>query len=241
MSGPRQFIGVLAARGALLAVLCSAAWGVAAQDTAPTFDRVSFSVSASREVDNDTLVAVMYAQREGQNAAPLADAVNEAVTSAVARAKQVRGVKVQTLGYRQNPVYRNQIVTAWRVQQSIRLESRDPAALSGLIAELQSGLAVESVEYTISPEARSEVENALISNAMAAYQQRAKLIASELGRATFRLVAMDVSTSSQGPSPLRMRATAMVSDAPKVSSPTLDPGVQEVTVQVNATIELELN
>lgn len=227
-------------RAAILVSLTAAASASAAHDTAVTFDRISFSVSATQEVNNDTLVAVMYSRREGQNAPALADAVNKAISAAVTRAKQVPGVKVQTLNYRQDPVYRNQTLDGWRVQQSMRLESRDAAALSELIGELQSELAVESVQYTISPQALGEVENGLIAQAMAAYQQRAKLIARELGNTDFRLVAMDVSTSQRGPAPVHMRALAMASDSAKVASPTLDAGVQDVTVNVNATIELEV-
>lgn len=230
-----------AASAAALAFLTSAAWPAQAHDTAVTFDRISFTVSATREVANDTLVAVMYAQREGQDAAALADAVNRTVTAALARARQVQAVEVSTLDYRQSPVYRNQSVSGWRVHQSIRLESRDAAALGALIGELQGELSIQSVHYTVSEQARAAVEDELIGEAMAAYQRRAGLIAGALGRASFRLVAMDVSTPPRGPSPLHVRASAMASEAGGVAPPSLDPGVQDVTVQVNATIELELN
>ena len=150
-------------------MLSSAAWAAAAHEDGVTFDRISFSVSATQEVENDTLVAVMYAHREGQDAAALADAVNKAITDALTRTRQVPAVKVQTLNYRQSPVYRNQIVSGWRVRQSIRLESRDAAVLSELIGELQSTLSIESVSYTVSEEARRAVEDGLIASAMAAF------------------------------------------------------------------------
>ncbi|MDX1434201.1 MAG: SIMPL domain-containing protein [Gammaproteobacteria bacterium] len=241
MSRRETFEGRGALGAAALALLASALTPAAAHDPAVTFDRVSFSVSASREVANDTLVGVMYAQREGEDAATLADAVNQAVTGALARAREVPAVQASTLDYRQSPVYRNQRVSGWRVYQSIRLESRDADALGALIGELQSELALQSVHYSVSGEARAAVEDELIAEAMAAYQRRAALVAAELGRASFRLVAMDVSTPHQGPTPLAMRATAMASEAGGVAAPSLEAGVQDVTVQVNATIELEVN
>ena len=53
-----------------------------ADETPLTYDRVRLSGTASSEVANDTLVAVLYAQREGQDAAPLAGEVNAAVSTA---------------------------------------------------------------------------------------------------------------------------------------------------------------
>ena len=50
---------------------------VAAADDKPlTYDRISLQAGASAEVGNDILVAVLFAQREGDNAQELAAEVN---------------------------------------------------------------------------------------------------------------------------------------------------------------------
>ena len=118
----------------LLLPVCQLAW---ADEQPLTYDRISLSASASVQVENDTLVAVLYAQREGRDPAKLADEVNQHVRWAVDQAKQAAGITLKTLDYHTSPVYRDGKLSAWRVRQSIRLESTDSAQLSTLIGALQ--------------------------------------------------------------------------------------------------------
>jgi predicted secreted protein len=213
----------------------------AAHEATPTYDRVNFRVSAMKEVDNDTLVVVMYHERNGQHPTSMADDVNRTIAWAVELARKTSGIKVQTLQYRQEPVYRNQSISSWRVRQSIRLESNDVTALSRLVGELQERLSVASLRYAISPKVRQEVEDELITLALGRFGRRGKLIADELGRSDYRIVAMDVSTSGVSPAPVRMRALSTMAESSRVTAPTLEPGVQSITVQVSGTIELEVS
>lgn len=202
-----------------------------------SYDRINFQVSAEAEVANDTLIAVMYSERSGQKASRIADEVNRDISWAVDLARQSDSVKVQTLHYRQDPLYSNQSIRGWRVRQSIRLESREPEALSTLIGELQQHLSIASLRYTVSPARRDEVESRLISEAMNRFRSRGEQIKAELGRTDYRIVNINVNTSGHSLAPVRMRATAMM-DEGAVSAPTIEPGVQTVSVQVSGTIEL---
>lgn len=212
----------------------------AAHEVAPTYDRINFGVSASKEVANDTLVAIMYLERSGQQPSAMADDVNRTVAWAVELAKKNRAVKVQTLEYRQEPQYRNQSVVGWKIRQSIRLESTDHKALSMLIGELQERLSVASMHYSISPDTRMEVENQLIAEALDRFAGRGKLIAGEMGRPDYRVVVIDVVTSDSSPVPVRTRAVSTFAESSSVAPPTLEAGVATVTVQVSGTIELEI-
>ncbi len=212
----------------------------AAHEAAPTYDRINFGVSASKEVANDTLVAIMYLERSGQQPSAMADDVNRTVAWAVELAKKNRAVKVQTLEYRQEPQYRNQAVVGWKIRQSIRLESTDHKALSMLIGELQERLSVASMHYSVSPDTRMEVENQLIAEALDRFARRGKLIAEEMGRPDYRVVVIDVVTSDSSPVPVRMRAVSTFAESGSVAPPTLEAGVATVTVQVSGTIELEI-
>ena len=141
--------------------------------------------------------------------------------------------------YQQNPLYQNQTVSGWRVRQSIRLESTDVTALSTLVGELQKRLAVASLRYLVSPDSRREVENALIAEALGRFKRRGKLISAELERPDYRIVNIDVITS--GAAPMRRRgAVAAMAEISSVAAPTLEPGVQSVTVQVTGSIELKV-
>jgi len=220
-------------------VLATGGTSLAWADEAPsTYDRIQLSASATGEVDNDPLVAVLYEQREGKDPVALADQVSRAVTVALKRAKKEPDIRVQTLDYRTTPVYSKQVMTGWRVRQSIRLEGRDAARMSQLISELQSQLQVESVGYQISPQARSGAEDRLIQEAIGAFSRRAKLVSLGLSRPGYRLVEMSIHTQDQvGPRPLAMRAMAAdMAPAP----PSLEPGTHEVRVEVSGTVELKV-
>ena len=206
-------------------VLASAA--VAEEDKPLTYDRVSLSAAAESEVPNDLLTAVLFAQREGSEASRLAQEVNRAIDWGVEEAKKVPQVKVRTLEYRTHPVYNKQTLSGWRVRQSIRLESADASLLSELVGRLQKRLAVDSIAYKLSPERRRQAENELIERALAAFTERAKLIAKQLWRPEYRLVKVDVNTGGTVPRPVYRSATmAMRADA--APSPAIEPGTQTV-------------
>ena len=224
-----------------LALLTLAAPPVAstAADEPLTYDRVSLAYGASREVENDTLVAVLYAQREGGDAARLADEVNKVMTKALERAKQVEGVKVQTLEYHTSPIYQQQNIAGWRVSQSLRLESQDAGRLGRLVGDLQKELAVQSVSYTVSPAQRRTAEDALIGEAVQGFEKRATLLAAQLGRSGYRIVSLEVDTGGGAvprPAMLQARGMAMVAEA---APPALEAGTQTLAVTVRGTVELQ--
>ncbi len=200
-----------------------------------TYDRINLAVSAGEEIDNDTLSATLFAQQEGKDPAELGRRVNNAIKQAVESAKQHAGIKVQTLDYQTTPIYRNNTLTAWRVRQSIRLESRDAALIARLIGELQAGLSVGSISYDVSPEQRQQLEMGLISQAIQLFRERASLISKAMGHSDYRLVQMDINTGGIAPRPYPMRALAMKAE----SAPTLEAGTQRLEVHINGTIELK--
>ncbi|MCU7886433.1 MAG: SIMPL domain-containing protein [Candidatus Thiodiazotropha sp. (ex Lucinoma annulata)] len=210
-----------------------------ATEQKPHYDRINLSAQAAIEVDNDTLIAVMYAQKEGNDLALLTDSVNQLVTEGVDKAKRSAGIKVQTLSYQTSPVYQQQRLTGWRVRQSIRLESLQSDKLSTLIGELQSSLALESLSYAISPAQRQKVEESLMLQAIDEFQRRADLVTKQLERSQYRLVEMVIQTSDKSIQPMRMRANMMALEGASVA-PTLQAGSQNVRVEINGIIELQL-
>jgi predicted secreted protein len=147
-------------------------------------------------------------------------------------------VKVQTTQYNTSPVYTKNVVTAWRARQAIRLESTDSDAISELIGELQERLSIGSIDYTVSKAARDAIENTLTAEALAQFKQRAELIARELGRKSYRIVQLHVSTQGGQPQPIAYAARGMVAMEAAVA-PAIEAGVQTVTVHVSGTIEID--
>lgn len=221
----------------LLCLIHSSTW---AGDTPLTYDRIHLSATANEEVDNDTLSAVLYHQLEGEKAEVLADKVNKTIGWGVKQAKAVSGIKVQTLDYQTNPIYRKQRLTGWRVRQSIRLESLEWGKLSTLIGELQKRLSLQHIGYTVSTQRRKETEERLITQAIEAFSQRANLITNALGRSKYRLVEMRVGGGGLPPIQRDARPRLMMMEA-KVAAPTLEPGSRTISVNASGTIELQLD
>ncbi|RLA32358.1 MAG: hypothetical protein DRR03_08730 [Gammaproteobacteria bacterium] len=221
----------------LIILIMLSSYPAYSDDKPLTYDRVRLNGTASSEVANDTLVAQLYVQREGQEAAPLAAEVNAAIAWGLEQAGAVNGVKAQTLGYQTQPIYQNKRLSGWRVRQSLRLESREPDRLAKLIGSLQARLAVQSVGYEVSPARQRKAQDALIVEAIAAFRARAELVRNELGAAGYRLVELNVNSGGPGPRP-RQAMAAMEMRAAS-APPALEPGTRDISVTVNGIIELE--
>ncbi|MET0118353.1 MAG: SIMPL domain-containing protein [Sedimenticola sp.] len=226
---------------AILALLASTTlWA----DTAPlTYDRINLSVSAGQEMENDTLIAILYVQREGREAAKPAREVNTAISRAIGKAKLVPGIKSSTLDYSTSPIYSKSSsfsgnkITGWRVRQSLRLESKDTTALSNLLGKLQEELALSNIQYTVSPEKREEAQQRLIAEAIGKFKRRATLVSGELDTDDYRLVNMNINTSGVSPRHFPVRAMAM--EMKSAPPPALEAGTQRIEVSVSGTIELK--
>jgi len=209
-----------------------------AHSDTPQYNRVSLNESAQTEVDNDLLVAVLFAHAEGRDAAMPADEVNRMMDWAVNMAKSHPEVKVQTLGYHSNAIYNKSTIRGWRVNQSLRLESRDSRLLGDLIAKLQEQLKVQSIGYQVSDEQRRKYLDELTAEALARFQDRATHIAKSLGRNAYRVVRLNINDSRQTPMPVA-RGMMMEASADRGVAPArIEAGTQQMTISVNGEIEL---
>lgn len=205
----------------------------------PVYDRVDLSASAERQVGNDIMVAVVYAEVEANSQARAADDVNQAIRFAADRARATPGVAVETQRYTTRPVYANdRRIVGWVARQSLRLESTDAEALSTLLGELQTRVAIESLRSSLSKAARDAVEDEIIAEALAQFRRRAGMIAADFGREGYRLVHLNVGSYAAIPVDARMEASFARAAAADVAAPAVEAGVQTVTVSVNGTIEL---
>jgi predicted secreted protein len=207
-------------------------------------DRVNLAVSATDDIANDLTIAVLYVEREGQNQSKVAAEINETMAWALAEAKAVKGLKLQTQQYSTYPVYGQDstVISGWRARQSLRLESADAATLGELMSRLQARLAVESVGFGVSRAKRETVEASLTSEALARFQTRATRIAKDLGRPGYRIMQLDVSGTGGMPGPVhypRMMAMAEGAMAAARAPAQMETGEQAMTVTVTGTIQLE--
>jgi len=225
-------------RNALLLFSCLCINNVWAHDNETHYDRIHLSVSASAQLENDTMVATVYAEEEGGQAAELSKIVNKRIRWGLDLVKKHPEIKHQTNTYSSNPIYSNNKIKGWRVSQSLRLESQDMALMSDVLGKLQSDLALQSMQFTVSPDSKNQQDEKLIDKALEAFEKRAQQVVKKLGRKNYKIVDINISTSgTRGIRPqYQMRAKVMDS---MESAPVISAGEQMVSVTVSGNIELE--
>ncbi|MFW2371903.1 MAG: SIMPL domain-containing protein [Gammaproteobacteria bacterium] len=209
-----------------------------AHDIETHYDRIHLSVSATAQVENDTMVATVYAIEEGSDAAELSTTVNKRIRQGLDRVKKHPEIKHQTNSYITNPVYSNNKIKGWRVSQSLRLESQDMTIMSDVLGKLQRELALQSIQFTISPDSKNKQDEKLIDKALESFANRAQQVVKKLGRKNYKIVDINISTSGTGGVPPQYQMRAMAMDMVE-SKPAISAGEQMVSVTVNGNIELE--
>jgi len=219
-------------------MVMAGAAGTAAADGEDPLRRVSFAVESGQDVANDWLRASLAVTDEDPDPAALADRINETMEWALARAKREKRVKVQSGGYATHPVYEDRRIRRWRASQQLWVEGADFDAATALLGELQSRLQLQSLDFSVSPEQRRKVEDALIEEALGAFKARAELVRRNLGAAGYEIVQLGISTPGGAPPPRPMMMRAMA-ESKSAAPPAVEAGTSRVAVGVNATIELE--
>lgn len=207
-----------------------------AHETTDHYDRVHLSASAQTQIENDTVIATLYAQDEGSDAVQLANLVNKRINEAVELVRQHDTIKLQTDNYSTSPVYHNNKITGWRVRQGIRLESKDMTTMSGVIGQLQQTLALGGMSFAVSPGLKNSTDDELIGEALKVFENRAKNITQQLGRKNYKIVDINVSTSANHFARRNYEVAAM---AVKAAAPSIEGGEQTLQVTISGQIELE--
>jgi predicted secreted protein len=210
-----------------------------AQADAPQkdYDLISLQADASREVDNDQALAVLSAEARGDNPAALAELVNKKMALALKLAKGVPAVRPRSGSYRTTPTYKSGRVDGWLVSQELRLESNDVPALAKLVGELQEALIVQGMQLRLSPATRRSTEEALVNEAIAAFQSRAEIVRKAMKASRYRVRTLNIGTSGGGIAVpfARSEVRSMSSAATPVA---VEAGTSVVQVIASGTIEL---
>lgn len=220
-------------RTSLAAALFAAILAAAGAEAGPLID---LSAEASLPAANDLVRATLYSEASGANPAELARRVNGEIAEALKLARGKPGIKVQSGAQATYPVYgQGQKIDGWRMRSEIVLESKDPAAVSALIGQLQARrLAVGGVQLLPSPETRRQVGDEAIREAIRAFEQRAALVAGQFGKA-WKIRQLSIGQGG-GPQPLPrgVRAAMLAEAAPM----PLESGESLVSANVSGQIEL---
>jgi predicted secreted protein len=199
-------------------------------------DLVTLQAEASREFENDQLVAVLAIELSGSDPQPLAEKLNRQMHDVLQLVHDYPAVKGRSGNYQTQPRYNKERIEGWVVSQELRLESRDFAAASKLIGQLQKTMLVQSMGVRLSPEARRAAEASLIAEAIAAFQSRAELVARSMKAPGYRMRSMNIGTGG-GFEPRPMMS--MAARAEKAAPVSVEGGSSRVQVTVSGSVQLK--
>jgi predicted secreted protein len=220
----------------MLLWLCS--WSVTVwADEQPRYNQVRLQAERSESVSNDTMHVTLSTYGEMKDAGMLAEKINGDMEWALAAAKGFEGVKVSTGSYQTWPVRRDNVMKGWRAQQELMLESRDMTELSRLTGRLQEKLQIKTMNFTVSDERRTAVENRLITAALDAFRERAGIVEGKLQANGYRIVDINIGTSAQRP-PIVYQARMAAAPMESASPVAVEGGESDVQVTISGTIEL---
>jgi predicted secreted protein len=223
-----------------LAVLPAYAQDIAV--TVPMGPSVAVTGTASTKVQNDRMSATLLIEAEHAIASNAANEVNARMAKVLERAKALPGLEVKSAGYSTWQTWEKGRPSRWKVMQSVSLTSGDFAALAALVGKLQDedGALVGAIGFTVAPETRRKAEDALMGEAIRAWQNRAETASKALGFASWRTGRVNVMTSDMAPPPrtdFAMRAqSAAAGAAPPVA---VEGGTTELSVTVTGDALLD--
>ena len=224
----------------VLLLLCMAVTaGTGLADDELRYNQVRLQSQQTESVSNDTMHVTLQTYAEMQDPAKLAARINQEMEWALAQVKQVQGVKLRTGSYQTWPVTRKEVTTGWRGQQDLILESRDTQGLSRLAGQLQAKLQIKSMNFTVSDEKRVTVENRLIDLALNAFRERAGIVGDNLKADGYRIVELNVGTSTARP-PMMHQARVASMSMEAVDAVAVEGGESDVRVTVSGTIEMQI-
>ncbi|MBM7061539.1 SIMPL domain-containing protein [Pseudomonas sp. UL073] len=209
----------------------------------PRYNQIALRAEVSQDVAHDLMHVTLYSEGQNSDPAKLAADTSEALNAAIAKARKVQGVTVQSGSRNSYPVYDKdgQKITGWRERAELRLESQDFATLSKLTAELLGELKMGGMDFAISKPSRKKNEDALLKDAVAAFKERAQLATDALGGKGYKLVSLNLNSGGFRPMPMqRMDAAPMAMSMAKSAPQEIEAGTSEVTISADGVIEVQL-
>ena len=219
-----------------LIILIAVAASAASSDEL-NYNLVNLFGAAESHVDNDLLAVTMQSSADAASAQEAANMVNQEMNWALNLIKDIAVIKKQTINYQTRARYQNKVIIGWSVSQQLRLESEDIDTLSHFIGSLQEKLQVISMDFKISPSQKKDATEALITEALAAFEEKARLVSLALRARDFRIVTLNIAENAPA-IPLQrgyqMEAMSLASADP----PQLEAGESTLAVRVDGTIQL---
>ena len=221
--------------------LLTAAPSLAADTSAPnSVTVIHLSEKADRMMPRDHLRAGLAIEVSGPQAAQVQAEINRRMEAAVAKAKSVSTVKVETGGYSVYPERSPGKPTIWHGAQSLNLQSDAAADLLQLVGDLQQqGLNAQGLTFEVKEDTLRQAEDGLTAAALTQLKARAEKVAADLNMTVQQIRDVTVGNAEGGARPPMPMFTARAAGISAAAPPAVaEPGDAEVSVTVQAEVWL---
>jgi predicted secreted protein len=215
------------------ALVASASYSSHAQSKDASLPTLTLDAQSKAVVANDEMQVAFAFEREGTDLGAMNQAVLQALSSAIADAKKVEGVKARMGSVQTNP-------SGGKVRGEVSFTSQNFTALGNLSGQLSQKLQFSGVSFKLSDEAKTTAERQLIRSAANAFRGKAQEAAVALGFKAFEM--KDINLNNAGNTIVRpvQMMRAMRSDSMSASAPVpAEGGESEVIVTFSGTVNLK--
>lgn len=200
-------------------------------------NRVYFSITENAYFNNDQATLVFRAYAQDINPQTVAKSINSQMQSALELLKKEPKIQAKTSDYQILPLYdKNQILINWRGQQTLTLNMENLPGLVKIMAQIQTHLRYQSMEFSVSSAQRALFLNDLTAKAVKTYQQKAQLIAHSFEKSTYKIIETRIHTPDF-PSPYLARGMIASSDHLQ-NAPAMQSGQSQISVTIEGTLLL---
>jgi predicted secreted protein len=197
--------------------------------------QVHLNETAERRVPRDEFIAQLAAEGVDADARKLQGAINQAMAGALAKAKDTKGITVETTGYFVHP----ESGGTWQGSQSMNLISHDAGALMALVTSLQDqGLVMKQLSARISRESARTVRDELADEAIRHLRLRAEHVAQTLDARVVRYSDLQVGSDAMPAQPGAADQLTLCREGGETAVIQASDGV--VSLTVSATVEMTL-
>ena len=228
---------------ATLLVCAALAWPAHAQTLETPINVVQIAASGFTEVQQDWLTMRLNTTETGPDALTVQNQLKAALEVAlrVARAQAQPGLlEVRTGQFGLYPRYNNAgKVNGWQGTTELLLEGRDVARITETAGKI-STLTLGGVSFSLSRQARQQLESEVQAQAIERFKARAAEVAKGFGFAGYTLREVAVSSTDQDlprPNPPRMMAMEAKAAMSDMAVP-VEAGKSMVNVTVSGSIQL---
>ena len=217
-------------RSAALMALITSLVSLPAMAEEPRYNQVALRAEVSSEVAHDRMHVTLYSEAQHNDPAQLAAETTRALNQALQTARQSKDVIVSQGSRNSYPIYddKGQQISGWRERAELRLES----------GKLMKSLKMSSMHFSVSDPIRKQNEDALLKEAVAAFQARAQLATEALGGSGYKLVSLNLNGGGFQPV---MRSSAMKMDMMESAPiPEIEAGTRQVSINADGVIEVQM-